>query len=111
MIQVLTLSMDEFMVEPGANALRFLDFAFQGTTTVPRGVKEELAMQYEESYHAKLNDGDVHITANKVVTNGQEMDLVVRKEEWMGYLRGHELFGRILGNIELLVNDALADGG
>jgi len=111
MIQVLTLSMDEFMVEPGANALRFLDFAFQGTTTVPRGVKEELAMQYEQSYHAKLNDGDVHITANKVVTNGQEMDLVVRKEEWMGYLRGHELFGRILGNIELLVNDALVDGG
>ncbi|KAL3763401.1 hypothetical protein ACHAWU_001974 [Discostella pseudostelligera] len=111
MIQVLTLSMDEFMIEPGANALRFLDFAFGGTTTVPREVKEELAMQYEQSYHAKLNDGDVHITANKVVTNGQEMDLVERKEEWMGYLRGHELFGRILGNIEMLVNDALADGG
>lgn len=110
MIQVLTLSMDDFMSQPRETTLRFLDFALHDT--VPREMKDKLVMQYEQSYNEKLNDaGDFHITANKVVTNGQELDLVQRKEEWMQYLRGHELFGRVLGNIELLVNDALGTKG
>ncbi len=110
MIQVLTLSMDEFMSQPRDTTLRFLDFAL--LDTVPRKVKEDLATQYEQLYNEKLNDaGDVHITANKVVTNGQDMDLVLQREGWIDFLRRHELFGRILGNIELLVNGALKEGG
>lgn len=109
MIQVMTMSMEEFTQQPKEAALRFLDFALGDAS--PPEVKDHIASEYEKSYYGKVENGDEHITNDKEILNGQQLNIVELKEELEGYLRGHELFGRVLGNIERLVQDALRDSG
>ena len=112
MIQVMTLSMEEFTREPRAATIRFLDFALADSS--PPEVKERIASEYEMSYIEKVKKGDEHITADKKITNGKyggDMNIVEKKESLEMFLREHELFGRVLGNIERLINDALLESG
>jgi hypothetical protein len=112
MIQVMTLSMEEFTREPRAATIRFLDFALADSS--PREVKERIASEYEISYREKVKKGDEHITNDKKITNGKyggDMNIVEKKEDLERFLREHELFGRVLGNIERLINDALLESG
>eukprot|EP00571_Detonula_confervacea_P000592 CAMPEP_0172320304 /NCGR_PEP_ID=MMETSP1058-20130122/40238_1 /TAXON_ID=83371 /ORGANISM="Detonula confervacea, Strain CCMP 353" /LENGTH=445 /DNA_ID=CAMNT_0013035539 /DNA_START=148 /DNA_END=1485 /DNA_ORIENTATION=+ len=109
MIQVMTLSMQEFTEHPKAATLRFLDFALGDAS--PPEVKVGIAREYKKSYDEKVKKGDEHITNDKEIMNGQQENIVEKKEELEGYLREHELFGRVLGNIERLVQDALRDSG
>lgn len=109
MIQVMTLSMEEFTKEPRAATLRFLDFALSDAS--PSEVKERIATEYEASYLEKIKLGDEHITNDKNIQNGQKENIVDKKGELEEFLRGHELFGRVLGNIERLVQDVLKESG
>ncbi|KAL3773387.1 hypothetical protein ACHAW5_010993 [Stephanodiscus triporus] len=110
MIQVMTLSMEEFTREPRAATIRFLDFALGDSS--PRDVKERIAAEYESSYRAKVREGNEHITNDKEITNGKyggDVNIVEKREDLEGFLRHHDLFGRVLGNIERLINDALLE--
>lgn len=110
MIQVMTLSMEEFTREPRAATIRFLDFALGDSS--PPDVKERIAAEYESSYIAKVREGNEHITNDKEITNGKyggDVNIVEKKEDLEGFLRHHDLFGRVLGNIERLINGALLE--
>jgi hypothetical protein len=53
MIQVMTMSMEEFTHEPHAATMRFLDFALEGSSSST--VKEQIAVEYEKSYNDKIS--------------------------------------------------------
>lgn len=117
-IQVLTLSMDNFISQPKQTILQFLKFIFG--TKLSDEMKEEIALGYEEMYYRKVNEGDEHITS--LVTNGggvsksngtaaAETSIVEEEEEKMTELeqslRENVLFGRVMGNIKNMVDEAL----
>jgi hypothetical protein len=104
----MTFSMEEFTSEPKAATLRLLDFALGNAS--PTEVKERIASEYELSYLQKVARGDGHITSDKVILNGRNENIVEMKGILERYLREHPLVGRILGNIERLVEDALGRG-
>mmetsp|Transcript_28450 Transcript_28450/g.60263 ORF Transcript_28450/g.60263 Transcript_28450/m.60263 type:complete len:403 (-) Transcript_28450:129-1337(-) len=97
-IQVLTLAMEDFAENPKETALRFADFLLGDGT--PREVKEGIASKYEEEYLElfKRKDDNNHIT-----TGGSDNSMLE------AHLRNHDLYGRILGNIEQVVEFALAE--
>ncbi|KAL3826973.1 hypothetical protein ACHAXA_000037 [Cyclostephanos tholiformis] len=113
-IQVMTLSMEEFTRDPYVTTMRFLDFALGDSSS--RETKERIASEYESSYRDKVNGGDEHMTNDRWITNGKEhvgedMNIAERKEGLKRFLREDELFGRVLGNIERLIEDALVESG
>ena len=63
MVQVMTLSVQEFVHEPRATTLRFLDFALGDAS--PPEVKLRIATEYERSYFEKARKGDEHIASDK----------------------------------------------
>jgi hypothetical protein len=105
MIQVMTMSMEEFIHEPHVATMRFLDFALEESTSFT--VKEQIAIEYAKAYHDKIKKGDKHITNDKTITNGGDINIAEKKEEMIDFLRQHRLFGRVLGNIERLIDEAL----
>ena len=99
-VQVVTLSMEAFTKYPGASALQMLqEYAF------PPRVKEYIATGYERAYYNRVNKKNKHMTNDKRILNAQNQNIVEMKDELKGRLRDDPLFGRILGNIERLVND------
>ena len=115
-VQVLTLSMDHFIHMPKASTLEFLNFIARGNEEIvlTEKEKEEIAMRYEQMYYEKVSAGDGHITSllsrKKSDDGGEEGDEVVMSDavtELEQSLRQNVLWGRILGNIENLVNEAL----
>lgn len=112
-IHTLTLSLDWFIQDPYGMTLRFLDFALGNAIT--KGEKIRIAQRYRQSYYRKVKGGDSHITKGKNVETpkGHIVDPLVLESS----LRQHELLGRILGNVERVVDDALGypmvedDGG
>mmetsp|Transcript_7691 Transcript_7691/g.17964 ORF Transcript_7691/g.17964 Transcript_7691/m.17964 type:complete len:435 (-) Transcript_7691:350-1654(-) len=103
MIQVLTLSMDDFIREPKKSAERFLNFALEDS--VADTVKFGVAADYERQYREMVKQGGEHIT------HGHENDKIGNTEPLYQFLREDEVFGRILGNIENLVNDVIVESG
>jgi len=93
MIQVMIMSMEEFTHEPHAATMRFLDFALEESSSTT--VKEQIAVEYKNSYNDKLKKGDKHITNDKSITNGGDISIAEKKEEMIEYLRKHRLFGRV----------------
>mmetsp|Transcript_17111 Transcript_17111/g.31105 ORF Transcript_17111/g.31105 Transcript_17111/m.31105 type:complete len:396 (-) Transcript_17111:534-1721(-) len=93
-IQVLTLAMEDFNQMPKETAMRFFDFVLGDHTS--QEVKETIARKYEDDYLELVRGDHVHIT------KGNSDNAMLE-----AYLREHELFGRILGNIERVVEDAL----
>lgn len=72
---------------------------------------EKIAADYEQSYNEKLKSGNEHITADKEILNGRGQNIVKQKGALDNFLRKHKVFGRMLGNIERLVNDSLRESG
>ena len=106
-IQVMTFSMEEF-TKPRDATMRLLDFVLGNAS--PPDAKERIASEYEQSYLQKVVGSDGHITSDKVILKRRIENIVEMKEMLERYLREHPLFGRILGNIERLVEDALGRG-
>jgi hypothetical protein len=119
-IQVLTLSMDNFISQPKQTILQFLNFVFG--TNISDEMKEEIALGYEEMYYKKVNEGDEHITS--LVVNGgvsksngtasasasaatSEEKKKTDMTEMEQSLRENVLFGRVMGNIKNMVDEAL----
>ena len=97
LIQVISLSTDDFIADPHGMALRFLEFCFG--STVAEDVRRKIALKYEQSYVTlQESGGDSHVTHT---SDNTEM----LKES----LRKDELFGRILGNLENVVAMALEE--
>ena len=94
-IQVLTLAMDDFTVNPYHSAMHFLEFILRDI--VSPEVKERIAIGFVRDYESKFN-GHMHITT------GNDNNAMLEAS-----LREHELFGRILGNIEHVVSSAAAN--
>jgi hypothetical protein len=94
LIQVMSLSTDDFIVDPKRMAQRFMNFCFGNT--VADKVKRGIALKYEQSY-LDLKSGS-HVTHTSGNTD-------MLKES----LRSDALFGRVLGNIENVVEQALAE--
>ena len=84
--------------------------------------KEEIATRYEQMYYEKVSAGDEHITSllskttKEVVADGGVGDKSSSKEtktvvmshaELEQSLRENVLWGRVLGNIENLVDESL----
>ena len=99
MVQVMTLSVQEFVHEPRATTLRFLDFALGDAS--PPEVKLRIATEYERSYFEKARKGDEHIASDKDE----------KKAQLEKVLRQRKLFRRVLGNVERLVANALRESG
>mmetsp|Transcript_17719 Transcript_17719/g.27795 ORF Transcript_17719/g.27795 Transcript_17719/m.27795 type:complete len:464 (-) Transcript_17719:1373-2764(-) len=111
-IHTLTLSLDWFIQDPYGMTIRFLDFALGNAIT--KGEKIRIAQRYRQSYYRKVKGGDSHITKGKNVETpkGNIVDPMVLES----MLRQHEVLGRVLGNVESVVDDALGypmieDGG
>ncbi|KAL7449764.1 hypothetical protein ACHAWC_001792 [Mediolabrus comicus] len=118
-IQVLTLSMDNFISLPKQTILQFLNFVFG--TNLSDEMKEEIALGYEEMYYKKVNEGDEHITSLVVnggiskSSNGTDAAPAATSEEKKKTdmteleqsLRENVLFGRVMGNIKNMVDEAL----
>jgi len=102
-IHTLTLSLDWFIQDPYGTTIRFLDFALGNAIT--KGEKIRIAQRYRQSYYRKVSGGDSHITKGKNVetAKGKIADPVLLES----MLREHELLGRVLGNVEKIVDDAL----
>lgn len=94
LIQVMSLSTDDFIVDPNGMARRFIDFCFGNT--VSDEIKTGIAQHYEQSY-MDLKSGS-HVTHTRGNTD-------VLKEA----LRADTLFGRVLCNLENVVEQALAE--
>ena len=101
-IHILTLSLDWFIQDPYGMTLRFLDFALGNAVT--KGEKIRIAQRYRQSYYRKVSGGDSHITKGKNVETAKGNADPVLLESM---LRQHELLGRVLGNVEKIVDDAL----
>ncbi|KAL7493632.1 hypothetical protein ACHAWT_004640 [Skeletonema menzelii] len=112
-IHTLTLSLDWFIQDPYGMTIRFLDFALGNAIT--KGEKIRIAQRYRQSYYRKVSGGDSHITKGKNVETPKGN--IVNPMLLESTLRQHEVLGRILGNVERVVDDALgypmmdADGG
>jgi len=133
-VQVLTMSMDHFILHPKEATMQFLNFISSSNSAKNRdggGVKltlqekEEIATRYEQMYYEKVTAGDEHITSlsssssNKAKSSDTDTnDTVEKKKESMVVmnessmkletsLRENVVFGRILGNIENLVEESL----
>ena len=99
-IQVVTLSMEAFTIHPGASVLQMLqECAF------PSRVKKYIAAGYDRAYYNRVNGKNKHMTNNKKIMNAHNKNIVEMKDGLKRRLRDDPLFGRILGNIERLVND------
>ena len=120
-VQVLTMSMDNFIRQPKESTIQFLEFISLGNNDVLLSVKEkeEIATRYEEMYYGKVTAGDEHITSllskpKKMMSDGN----IIEEEETMVVmsdtvavleqsLRENVLWGRVLGNIANLVEESL----
>eukprot|EP00573_Skeletonema_grethae_P009605 CAMPEP_0201693594 /NCGR_PEP_ID=MMETSP0578-20130828/6139_1 /ASSEMBLY_ACC=CAM_ASM_000663 /TAXON_ID=267565 /ORGANISM="Skeletonema grethea, Strain CCMP 1804" /LENGTH=443 /DNA_ID=CAMNT_0048179157 /DNA_START=15 /DNA_END=1346 /DNA_ORIENTATION=- len=115
-VQVLTMSMDHFILHPKAATIQFLDYISSKDDDHDGGVrlssqeKEEIATRYEQMYYEKVTAGDEHITSLLSKNSDEEDSTVVMSESSMKLetsLRENVIFGRILGNIENLVEESL----
>ncbi len=129
-IQVLTMSMDDFIFHPEENAKKLLDFFFDDDV-MPVTTKRNIVTRYVQDYLVKLhaveeeeNGGDGGGGSVGPGVSGKDVDLSRAKadhitntrrggtnEELIGYLRQDEVVGRVLGRVEELVDVALRDGG
>jgi hypothetical protein len=128
-VQVLTLSMDNFIHQPKASILKFLDFVTtkkNNQNVLSLQEREEIASKYEQMFYEKVYAGDEHITSllsssknhdddttatTTTNDNNNNETTVVMVSDTMATLeqslREHVLWGRVLGNIENLVEEAL----
>ncbi len=113
-VQVLTMSMDHFILHPKAATIQFLDFISSkddGGVRLSTQEKEEIATRYEQMYYEKVTAGDEHITSLLSKNSDEEESTeVVMSESSMKLetsLRENVILGRILGNIENQVEEAL----
>jgi len=97
MIQVMTMSMEEFQEQPKESISRYINFALEDV--LPSEVKEGMAGTFEQSYSKRIE---------AAATSGATND-VEKRSALEDYLRNHELFGRVLGNIERLIDGALRE--
>jgi hypothetical protein len=132
-VQVLTLSMDNFIHQPKLSILKFLEFVMERNNNqdviLSPLEREEIATRYEKMYYDKVNAGDEHITSlfsssssssssssfknndTATTTNNNNGTVVVTVSDTVAVLeqslRENVLWGRVLGNIENLVEEAL----
>eukprot|EP00985_Skeletonema_marinoi_P019840 scaffold11514_cov150-Skeletonema_marinoi.AAC.2 len=120
-VQVLTMSMDNFIRRPKESTIQFLEFISLGNSGVLLSVeeKEEIATRYEEMYYGKVTAGDEHITSllskpKKMMSDGnimEEEETMVVMSDTVAVLeqslRENVLWGRVLGNIANLVEESL----
>ena len=100
-LQIYTLSLDDFIVNPRASALKFFDFVLSGpnkTSAVSQKQKEAVATKYEKYYSEKIK-------RSRHVTHGKSENTEQLKE----YLRHEPVFGPPLTKIEMLVKAALEE--
>jgi len=95
-IQVLTLAMEEFTERPKETAMHFFDFLLRDPLLAE--AKENMATEYERGYLELKDKGN-----SDHITMGSSDNAMLEAT-----LREHDLFGRILGNIERVVDDVLA---
>ncbi len=94
-LNVYTLSLDNFIAEPAESFNNFLDFVFDGMD-VSQKRKEKVAAKYEEYFYKKSAESP-HITTGKT-SNRLEQNT---------YLRNDPIYGPLLRKIEFLVDAAL----
>jgi hypothetical protein len=98
MIQVLTLSTASFIHQPKDTTLRLLEFAFGNA--VSSEIKEGIAREYERRYLEKMHSDahESHVTHTNINT-----------EIFRNFLTQDRVFGKVLGSIAGLVDEALRE--
>ena len=93
-VRVMSLATDDFIADPKGMAHQFINFCFGNNVT--NKIKRDIALKYEQSY-LNLQSGS-HVTHTSGNTD-------VLKDS----LKSDALFGRVLGSIERIVLQALAE--
>mmetsp|Transcript_1588 Transcript_1588/g.3372 ORF Transcript_1588/g.3372 Transcript_1588/m.3372 type:complete len:600 (+) Transcript_1588:13-1812(+) len=117
-LQLLTISMDDFIENVAENTMKFMDFVFDSgdggidydsqeeddyysNPIIPRNVLWEAA-KYQDEYYATKHKKSHHITAQSKSSE--------KKDEWKALLRNSPELGPILSQTEVLVSKALLIG-
>lgn len=99
-IQVLTLSMDDYIASPANVTMRYIDFVLGSDNAyVSKRLRKKAAMGQEEGMQ-RLKKG----TRGNHVTQGKHAN----RDELKQRLRDDPVLGPILSGVEVLTNDALA---
>ena len=92
-IQILTMSLSDFMNQPRRSTLKYLNFVFGNS--LPREIKGRISKMYEKSFSQRVETGDLHIT------HGNE------NEEMLRNTLLNDMIGNYLSNIENVVSETL----
>ncbi len=93
-IQILTMSLSDFTLQPRRSTLKYLNFVYGNSLS--RESKGRIATQYENSFVKRVETGDLHIT------HGNE------NEEMLRNTLLNDMIGNYLSNIEHVVSETLA---
>mmetsp|Transcript_18122 Transcript_18122/g.41658 ORF Transcript_18122/g.41658 Transcript_18122/m.41658 type:complete len:383 (-) Transcript_18122:231-1379(-) len=103
-LEILTISMDRLQKNTWKVGRRAFDFVLG--PYVSDNVKDYLATRLRNDYRRRTRHGNSHITSsearygNSLVTSSE----VEEKERLLSYLRGHQFWSRVLGNMELVTD-------
>lgn len=106
-LEVYTMSLDDFILNPERMAHRFLDFVFEGTSAshVPTKHRKKASKRYRSFYEQKKKFSK-HITSGSEV-KGSRHSKNVDSGELEAYLRNFPPFARPLMKIETLVRSVV----
>ena len=93
-IQILTMSLSDFMHEPRRSTLKYLNFVYGNS--LPRDVKGRIAKLYEKSFVKRVETGDLHIT------HGNE------NEEMLRNTLLNDMIGVYLRSIQNVVSETIS---
>ena len=95
-IQVLTMSMDDFIADTAQNTMKFLDFVFGDDDVISKKKRWEASRQQQERYSKKK--GRQHVTQTNSKNNKEVLRVKLKMDPYLG---------PILNLTEALVNEAL----
>ncbi len=98
MLQVYTLSLDDFIEQPGASFKRFLDHIFDHLPEQNEQRKIEISAKFDQKVRDKIMERS---------RKGPEEEFLITEQTT--FLRDDHIFGPPLKRIELLVGAALQD--
>ena len=91
-LEILTISMDRLQKHPWQVGRRAFDFVLGPYAS--DDVKDYLATRLKNDYRWRTRHGNSHVTSTEVE----------EKDRLRSYLRGHQFWGRVLGNMEVVTD-------
>ena len=107
-LEILTISMDKLQKNTWKVGRRAFDFVLGPYAS--DDVKDYLATRLRNDYRRRTRHGNSHITSSEARYGNSHVTFseaaAKEKERLLSYLKGHQFWGRVLGNMELVTNTA-----